>query len=317
MLLDTASMYFRAFYGVPNRAKPGEAPVNAIRGLLDMISSLVTTYSPTELVCCWDDDWRPAFRVEALPSYKAHRLSPSSPEGVSEEEVPPELAQQIPVIIEVLSALGIARIGSAGFEADDVIGTLVSEHAGRLPVDVVTGDRDLFQLLAPDVPVRVIYLGRGGVREPDLVDCEWLHGKYGVASGAAYADMAVLRGDPSDGLPGVKGIGDKTAATLIAQHGDLLGVVRAAGDGLLRPGLRTALLDAADYLVAAPGVVAVSRTASVPPGPFPLPRTWADATTVERLGAESRLTAQLARLATALSSSTDAPVDAKAPDAKR
>ena len=150
MLLDAASLYFRAFYGVPTSiTTPDGRPINAVRGFLDMTARLLTTHGPDRLVACWDDDWRPAFRVEALPSYKAHRVAP---EGG--EEVPDELSPQVPILIEVLAAAGIDRVGAPGYEADDVIGTLATR--ARRPVDVVTGDRDLFQLVDDERGIRVL-----------------------------------------------------------------------------------------------------------------------------------------------------------------
>src|SRR5215203_3187545 len=223
MLLDAASLYFRAFYGVPTSVTtPDGRPINAVRGFLDMTARLLTTHSPTRLVACWDDDWRPAFRVEALPSYKAHRLAPDG----SEEVVPDELSPQVPVLAEVLAAAGIARVGAPGYEADDVIGTLATRAEG--PVDVVTGDRDLFQLVDDARGVRVLYTARG-VNNHDVVDNAWIRQKYGIDA-ASYVDFAVMRGDPSDGLPGVAGIGDKTAAVLLAEFGDLDGILAAAED---------------------------------------------------------------------------------------
>ena len=213
MLLDSASLYFRAFFGVPDdRDDPSTTPTNAVRGFLDFIATLVREHQPTHLIACWDNDWRPAFRVEAIPSYKTHRVAEGA---VVEEEVPDALAPQVPIIEDALAALGITRLGADGFEADDAIGTLVARHKGSMPIDVVTGDRDLFQLVDDAAQVRVLYTARGGVRNPDLVDQAFLAEKYGVASGEQYADMAVLRGDTSDGLPGVAGIGEKTAAKLI------------------------------------------------------------------------------------------------------
>src|SRR5690606_31103274 len=207
MLLDAASLYFRAFFGVPDSIKaPDGTPVNAVRGFLDGIARLVQARRPARLVACWDDDWRPAFRVAAIPSYKAHRVAADGG-----EEVPDALAAQVPVIVDVLEAFGIARVGAPGYEADDVIGTLTAREVARpdgerAPVEVVTGDRDLFQLVDDDARVRVLYPARG-VSDPDEVDQARLVERYGVPSGSAYADMAVLRGDPSDGLPGVAGIG--------------------------------------------------------------------------------------------------------------
>lgn len=295
MLLDTASLYFRAFHGVPEQVRaPDGAPVNAIRGLLDMIARLVSTRRPGRLVACWDDDWRPAFRVAAIPSYKAHR---QAPEGG--EDVPEALVAQIPVIVEVLAALGVARVGVPGFEADDVIGALtareVARPAGeRVPVEVVTGDRDLFQLVDDERGVLVLYTGRG-LSDLQLVDQRWLANRYAVGTGAAYADLAVLRGDASDGLPGVAGIGEKTAAALLARFGDLAGILAAheRDDAGLSPAQHRRLADAADYLTVAPGVVRVATEAPVaevddmlPPQPDP-DRLMALA---ERWGLSSSLT---------------------------
>src|SRR5262249_22419635 len=219
MLLDAASLYFRASHGAPESiTAPDGTPVNAVRGFLDMVATLVRTRRPTRLVACLDASWRPAFRVAALPSYKAHRLAPDG----REEIVPPGLVPQVPVILEVLAALGLAAVGAPGFEADDVIGTLADADSG--PVEVVSGDRDLFQVVRDDRPVRVLYTGRG-VSKLEVVDEAWLSAKYSLPSGAgaaqtagrAYADFAVLRGDPSDGLPGVPGVGEKTAAALVAR----------------------------------------------------------------------------------------------------
>ncbi|HEU5242719.1 MAG TPA: flap endonuclease, partial [Ornithinibacter sp.] len=210
MLLDSASLYFRAFFGVPDqRTSEEEPPTNALRGFLDMVATLVTAHRPTHLVACWDDDWRPQWRVDLVPTYKTHRLTEGSDVV---EESPENLTPQVPLIREALAAVGIARLGSPGFEADDVIGTLTERHRGVMPVDVVTGARDLLQLVDDEFSVRVLYTGKGGVREPDVATQSLLVQKYAVATGEAYLDMSVLRGDTSDGLPGVKGIGDKTAA---------------------------------------------------------------------------------------------------------
>ncbi|PJI93625.1 5'-3' exonuclease [Luteimicrobium subarcticum] len=313
LLLDTASLYFRAFFGVPDSIKaPDGTPVNAVRGLLDMIATLVTDHHPTRLVACWDEDWRPRFRVEAIPSYKGHRVVEEltgfdGPDGTPgwREEVPEALQRQIPVIVEALATLGIPRVGAPGFEADDVIGTLVAREASRPegdrdPVDIVTGDRDLFQLVSDDDRVRVLYPVKG-IKNLLVVDEAVLREKYAVASGPAYADMATLRGDPSDGLPGVAGVGEKTAAALLAKYGDLAGVVRARDDG--DPGLtatqRRRLTEASDYLDVAPGVVRVARHAPVSlalpssddPLPDALPRVPAFpdalATLIEEWGLES------------------------------
>ncbi|GAA0985914.1 5'-3' exonuclease [Acrocarpospora macrocephala] len=256
MLLDTPSLYFRAFYGIPeSMTAPDGMPVNAVRGLIDMIATLVRSHSPTQLVACMDADWRPAFRVAAIPSYKSHRVAYGN-----QEEIPDTLAPQVPVIEEVLAALGIASFGVAGYEADDVIGTLAVRHQGA--VEIVTGDRDLFQLVDDAKPCRVLYTVRG-IRNLQTVDEAFVTAKYGIP-GRAYADFATLRGDPSDGLPGVPGIGEKTAAALITRFGSLDALLAAASDDGFPAGARNKLAAARDYLAVAPAVVQVAHDAPIP-----------------------------------------------------
>ncbi|MDF2443051.1 MAG: hypothetical protein JWR01_1254 [Subtercola sp.] len=268
MLLDTASLYFRAFHGVPDTVRaPDGSPVNAVRGLLDMIAKLVADFSPTGVVACWDDAWRPEWRVALIPSYKQHRVAREVAGGVDVEEVPELLTAQIPLIRDVLSAFGIPIVGAADHEADDVIGTLASRAPG--PVDVVTGDRDLFQLVDDRSQVRVIYTARGMSRL-ELVTDEVIVSKYGITPGQ-YVDFAVLRGDASDGLPGVAGIGEKTAATLLAEHGDLAGIRAAAADpgAALSASVRARLAAGGDYLEVAPRVVEVVRDLDLGPSSDP------------------------------------------------
>jgi 5'-3' exonuclease len=274
MLLDSASMYFRAFYGVPDTmTSPRGEPVNAIRGFLDMIATLVETYEPTRLVACWDDDWRPAWRVDLMPSYKTHRVAGEAEPGaggadpldVVPEESPDALTPQVPVIAEVLAAFGIARVGAARCEADDIIGTLSTRAPAGTEVDVVTGDRDLFQLVDDERRVRVLYIAKG-IRNMQLIDQSDLQERYGVATGAQYADLATMRGDASDGIPGVPGIGEKTAATLLKRFGSLDGIRDAVADPRsdLTKAQRARFVAAADYLDVAPVVVKVLRDADVP-----------------------------------------------------
>lgn len=259
MLLDTASLYFRAFFGVPDSVRaPDGTPVNAVRGLMDFISRLTEEYRPTHLVCAWDDDWRPGWRVDLIPTYKTHRVVEETPGGAPDvEEVPDPLQLQVPVIREVLAAYGITVLGHAEMEADDVIGSLATD-AG-MPVEVVTGDRDLFQLVDDAARVRVLYTARG-VGRHDRVDNAWVRAKYGVDA-HQYADFATMRGDASDGLPGVAGVGEKTAAQLLEAWGDLAGIRAAALDdsSAMKPGPRKKILAAADYLDVAPEVVRVRR----------------------------------------------------------
>ncbi|MER7844863.1 5'-3' exonuclease [Kitasatospora sp. NPDC096077] len=296
MLLDSASLYFRAYYGVPDslRSPQGE-PVNAVRGLLDFIARLVHDHRPDELVACMDADWRPQWRVDLIPSYKTHRVAEEQEAAeAGEEEVPDTLAPQVPVIEQVLDALGIARIGSPGYEADDVIGTLTARAKG--PVQIVTGDRDLFQLVDDARQITVLYPVKG-MGNLQVTDDALLLEKYGVR-GAQYADMAALRGDPSDGLPGVKGIGEKTAAQLINEYGDLAAIRAAALDlgSRLTPARRRNIVEGAGYLDVAPKVVRVADDAPLPAFDPTLPREPVDPMTLEHLSARWGLGTSLHRV---------------------
>ena len=302
LLLDTASLYFRAYFGVPETVRaPDGTPVNAVRGLLDFITRLVTDHSPTALVACMDADWRPQWRVDLIPSYKAHRVAeePVVKEGeASIEQVPDTLSPQVPVIEAVLDAIGITRLGAPGYEADDVIGTLAGRSA--VPVVIVTGDRDLFQLVDDARGVRVLY-PRKGVGDCDVIDEETIEVRYGVRAGQ-YADFAALRGDPSDGLPGVKGIGEKTAAELITRYEDLAGVRAAAADPFSRltPARRRNIAAAAAYLDVAPKVVRVAGDVPLPDFDAALPGEPADPEVLEALAARWGLGGSLTRLLEAL-----------------
>ncbi len=310
MLLDSASLYYRAFYGVPDRfTSASGTPTNAIRGFLDMVAQLVERFEPDGLVACWDDDWRPQFRVDLIPSYKAHRVEDAADAGASEtnessdleaEEMPDSLSVQEPVIAEVLDAIGIPVVGAEGFEADDVIAQLARDHDG--PVLIVTGDRDLFQLVDDSRAVRVLYTARG-LAKLAVVDEAWVKQKY-LVSPQLYADFALLRGDASDGLPGVAGVGDKTAAKLVNEFGGIANIVEAAQreDTTLAPRVRTNVAASRDYLTRADPVVRLDHSVPVPSGPFPLVDTPADAKTLETLVSEQRISRQMDRLLNALSS---------------
>ncbi len=302
MVLDTSYLYFRAYFGVPDSVRaPDGTPVNAVHGLLDTIARLVTEHRPDRLVAAWDDDWRPAFRVAAIPSYKAHRVAAERPGGGWLEDVPPALVAQVPVIVDVLAAFGIARLGAPGYEADDVMGTLVARAtAAGEPVDVVTADRDLFQLVDDAARVRILVPAKDGFLAVDQAE---LARRYGVATGAQYADLAVLRGDPSDGLPGVPGIGEKTAGALVVRYGDLAGVLAARdrADGALPPAQLRRLTEAAAYLQVAPGVVRVARDAPVPVVDDRLPTGPADPAALDALVARWGAVGAVRRLVAALS----------------
>ncbi|MFF6805019.1 5'-3' exonuclease H3TH domain-containing protein [Streptomyces sp. NPDC012616] len=299
MLLDTASLYFRAYFGVPDSVRaPDGTPVNAVRGLLEFIDRLVKDHRPDDLVACMDADWRPQWRVDLIPSYKAHRVAEERESGPDEEEVPDTLSPQVPIIEAVLDALGIARVGVAGYEADDVIGTFTGRAEG--PVDIVTGDRDLYQLVDDARGVRVLYPLKG-VGSPQLTDEAWLREKYGV-DGRGYADLALLRGDPSDGLPGVPGIGEKTAAKLLAEFGDLAGIMAAVDDpkAKLTPSQRRRLDESRPYVAVAPKVVKVADDVPLPEVTTALPDAPRDGETLEALAARWGLGGSLQRLVTTL-----------------
>jgi 5'-3' exonuclease len=247
---------------------PDGRPVNAVRGFIDSMAVVITQQRPRRVAVCLDLDWRPQFRVDLVPSYKAHRVAVEDPQDEPDvEEVPDDLTPQIDMIAELLDAYGIPTAGAEGYEADDVLGTLAARER-KDPVVVVSGDRDLLQVVSDDpVPVRVLYLGRG-LSKATLLGPAEVAEHYGVPvdrAGPAYAELALLRGDPSDGLPGVPGVGEKTAATLLAQHGSLDQILAAAHDpkSKMAKGIRTKLLGALDYIEAAGKVVRVATDAPV------------------------------------------------------
>lgn len=293
LLVDAPSLYFRAFHGIPESkalTDSGE-PVNGVRGFIDMIATLIRTRKPGRMVCALDFDWRPAWRVKLIPSYKRHRQSPGGG-----EIVPDALIPQIPIILEVLGAIGIPAVGADGYEADDVLGTLA--RRGPAPVEVASGDRDLFQLV--DAGTTMLYCGRG-VAKLEVCDEKAVLAKYGVPA-SSYADFAALRGDPSDGLPGVPGVGEKTAARLIARYGSLDAIVEAVADPRadFAPGLRQKLADAADYLKVAPEVVRVAEDVSLPPFYPALPSSPVDPDELIRLAERWNVAGPCRRLVDAL-----------------
>jgi 5'-3' exonuclease len=265
-LLDSASLYFRSFYALPDSmTAPDGTSVNAVRGFTDTIARILTDRRPGRLVACLDADWRPEFRVQALPTYKAHRVAADG-DGI-EEEVPDLLTPQIPIILDLLDAFGFCTAEASGYEADDVIGALAAREKTD-PVEVISGDRDMFQIVRYEpTPATIWYVGRGW-NKVEVIGPAELAAKYDLPlqdTGPRYADMAVLRGDPSDGLPGVPGIGEKTAAKLIREFGDLQALIAAAnaGDKRIPKRAQTNILASAEYLAAAPVVVAVAVDAPV------------------------------------------------------
>jgi 5'-3' exonuclease len=307
LLVDSASLYFRAFYGIPESAAraPDGTPVNAVRGFLDFVATLIRTRRPGRLICALDEDWRPAWRVTLIPSYKTHRLaaggSGKGVGGVDVEIVPDALSVQVPIILELLDAFGIVALGAAGYEADDVIGTLAAREPG--PVEVASGDRDLFQVVDDDRGVRVLYCGRG-VAKLEVYDGATVRARYGVPP-AGYADFAALRGDPSDGLPGVAGVGEKTAARLVDRYGSLDAILAATDDPAagFAPGLRGKLVAAREYLAVAPTVVRVARDIALPAVDATLPSVPRDADRLIGLAQQWGVASAVRRLVDAASAS--------------
>ena len=277
MLVDYSSLLFRAFHSLPDSVQS-----HAVYGFLNMLARLVTDRRPDRLGVAVDDDWRPDFRVSAIASYKAHR--------VSDEPDPVEPHEQLGR--EVLTAAGIAVIGAEGFEAEDVIATLAAR--AREPVEIVSGDRDLFALVR-DPDVRVLYPLTGVSKLLEVDEAE-IHRRYGIP-GRRYGDFALLRGDPSDGLPGVPGIGEKTASKLIAEHGSLTGVLASTS---LPPAIARRLAAARDYLAAAQRVVLPVADIPLPEVRLDLPADPAHPRTLTRLAQEHGLAGPVERLTAAL-----------------
>ena len=265
MLLDSASLWYRAYFGMPDTLlSPTGEPVNAIRGYLDMTSRLMVKYQPKRLVACLEGDWRPSWRVELFPDYKLNRLDE---EG--DEEEPDTLGPQIPILLDVLDALGVAVLGVDDYEADDLIATFSTKQKG--PIRIVTGDRDLFQLVDDKKDIKVIYLAKG-ISNHDLVDLQWISRKYEIP-GERYGLFAMIRGDSSDGLPGIRGIGEKGAASIANQFERLEEVMIAAanGDERLTPNLCKKLLASADYAAIAPKLVSCATDIALPEMSIDLP----------------------------------------------
>ena len=295
MLLDSASLWYRAYYGMPDTLlSPSGMPVNAIRGYLDMTARLVTMYSPNRLVACIEGDWRPSWRVELFPDYKANRLEVDS----DEEEEPETLTPQIPVLLDLLDALGIPMVGVDDYEADDVMATFASQEKG--PIRVVTGDRDLFQLVDDKRDIKVVYLARG-ISQHDLVDIAWVAEKYGIP-GDRYALFAMFRGDPSDGLPGVRGIGEKGAALIANHFASVEEALSAANAGhkALPAALSKKIIAGEEYLKIAPTLVNCARDVALPQLDIKVPTKPHDLSLVYQMKEEYGLGASVDRLISAL-----------------
>jgi 5'-3' exonuclease len=281
LLIDYSSLLYRAFHSLPE-----SLAMRGVYGFLNMLARLLTDHHPAGLAIAVDDDWRPAFRVDALPSYKTHRVA------AEDEEDQDPIAPQEALGREVLIALGLSVVGAEGFEAEDVIATLAARSHG--PVAIVSGDRDLFALVR-DPDVRVLY-PQTGVSKLTVVDEAEITRRYGIP-GRAYGDFAILRGDPSDGLPGVKGIGEKTAAKLVAEHGSLDGIATATN---IVPAVARKLEAGRDYLAAARRVVLPVADIPLPFVSLALPGAPAAPETLARLASEHGLDTPIARVQQAL-----------------
>ncbi len=303
LVLDSASLYYRSFYALPEKmTAPDGRPHNALRGFLSTLARLVDAHRPAGIVACWDDDWRPAWRVDLIPSYKAHRVADAGDPAVEAE--PESLGPQAEAIAQVLDAWGIPRWGVPGYEADDVIGSVVAQ-ADR-PCVVVTGDRDLVQVIGPTT--RVLLTVNGGMEKWPLLDESAAADRFGVPP-QAYVDLAVLRGDPSDGLPGVPGIGAKTAVALVSAFGPLDAILDAAGRDPstrpLTPRIADALLEHADEVRRARVVATVVADLGLPGDPGRAAAPQGDDARVDALARDWGVERQVADLRAALARQTE------------
>jgi 5'-3' exonuclease len=295
MLIDSASLWYRAYYGMPDTLlSPKGEPINAVRGFIDMTARLINFYRPDRLAICLDGDWRPSWRVELFPEYKTNRLDESG----EEEEEPDLLTPQVPVILDFFESLGVQIIGADDYEADDVIATLAKRELG--PVRVVTGDRDLFQLVDDDRDVKVVYLAKG-ISAHDLVDTAWIANKYAIP-GERYGLFAMIRGDASDGLPGIKGIGEKGAAEIASNYHSIEAVMAAAKseDANLRDIHRKRILADHAYASIVEELVSCATNISLPRVDFKIPNRPEDPEMLEKLSTEHGLSTSLTRLKAAL-----------------
>lgn len=295
MLIDSASLWYRAYYGMPDTlTAPNGTPVNAIRGFIDMTARLINTYHPERFALCLDGDWRPSWRVELFPEYKANRVDET---GEGEEE-PDLLTPQIPVILDFFEALGLPILGADDYEADDVIATLAKRERG--PVRVATGDRDLFQIVDDSLDTKIVYLAKG-ISAHDLVDAKWISEKYGIPADR-YSLFAMIRGDASDGLPGIRGIGEKGAAEIVQNFADMRELISAAesGDSRLRDLHRKRILNDLDYAKIAPKLVNCATDVALPKINLEIPEQVVDSKTLEFLKSEFGLQTSFERLRAAL-----------------
>jgi 5'-3' exonuclease len=259
-----------------------------------MTARLITMYSPKRIVACIEGDWRPSWRVELFPDYKANRLEE---DGEGEEE-PDLLTPQIPILLDLLDEFGIPMVGVDDYEADDVMATFAVKEKG--PIRIVTGDRDLFQLVDDKRDVKVVYLAKG-LSQHDLVDTAWVARKYAIP-GDRYALFAMFRGDPSDGLPGVRGIGEKGAALIANHFADVDEALQGAHGAheALSPALAKKIIAGADYLKIAPTLVHCAKDVALPSLDIAMPKAPSDLSKIYEIKERYGLGASVDRLIAAL-----------------
>ncbi len=294
MLIDSASLWYRAYYGMPDTLlSPSGEPINAVKGFIDMTARLVNQYKPDRLALCLDGDWRPSWRVELFPDYKSNRVLDDG-----EEEEPDLLTPQIPIITDFFDALGIPLIGADDYEADDVIATLSRTETG--PVRIVTGDRDLFQLVDDDKDVKIAYLAKG-ISAHDLVDTKWISMKYQIP-GERYGFFSMIRGDASDGLPGIRGIGEKGAAAIAQEFSSMIELIDAAksSDSRLKPIHQKKILEDLEYAKNATRLVTCVTDVRLPKVDLVTPKEPASRKELAELVDEYGLKTNLQRLESAL-----------------
>lgn len=294
LAIDSASLWYRAYYGMPDTlTSPSGQPVNAIRGFIDMTARLITHYRPDRVLLCLDGDWRPSWRVELFPAYKENRI-----DAEGEEEEPDLLSPQVPIILDFFDSLGLPIIGVDDYEADDVLATIATTEPG--PIRIATGDRDLFQLVDDERDVKVAYLAKG-ISAHELVDRAWIASRYEIP-GDRYGLFAMIRGDASDGLPGIRGIGEKGAALIANRFSSMAEVISAAqsGDDKLPANLAKKLVEDIGYAQIATELVSCARDVRLPDVNLKVPKSPKDATELERLTSEYGLGTSLSRLKAAL-----------------
>ncbi len=257
LLLDVSSLTYRAFFAMGDvMATPAGRPVGAVSGYLDMVTRLMVSRRPHEVVHAYDHEWRPVARTDLYPAYKSKR--PPDPEG---------LPEQFTMLRQVLDLAGMPQAQTRGWEAEDAIAALCLQSAGDDLVEIVSGDRDLIQLVRDPV-IKLLFTVRGVTDLLELDEAAVLE-RYGVPADR-YAEFAILRGDPSDDLPGVRGVGEKTARALVQTYGSLDELLADAAapeprEGPLKgkPALRARLRESVEYVAAMQQLVPVNATAPI------------------------------------------------------